>query len=110
MIVEWTNQHGCGGNKDSPHKTNCNIVIQVQLLHLQLCTYVSHLSATLSTTFAGPINTAITTTPPQMMCMTNGTDSDYPSGTSTNSNDVGERNAYIRDGTNTGTQVTPSNT
>lgn len=67
MIVEWTNQHGCGGNKDSPHKTNCNIVIQ-------------------------------------MMCMTNGTDSDYPSGTSTNSNDVGERNAYIRDGTNTGTQ------
>lgn len=29
LIVEWTNQHGCGGNKDSPHKTNCNIVIQM---------------------------------------------------------------------------------
>ena len=31
LIVEWTNQHGCGGNKDSPHKTNCNIVIQVSI-------------------------------------------------------------------------------
>ncbi|XP_072175305.1 protein DD3-3-like [Diadema setosum] len=27
--VEWTNQHGCGGDEDTdPHKLNCNIVIQ----------------------------------------------------------------------------------
>lgn len=27
--VEWTAQHGCGGNeKDDPHKLNCNMVIQ----------------------------------------------------------------------------------
>jgi hypothetical protein len=27
--VEWTNQHGCGGNLlDDPNKLNCNIVIQ----------------------------------------------------------------------------------
>ena len=29
LVLEWNNQHGCGGNKDSPHKTNCNLVIQV---------------------------------------------------------------------------------
>lgn len=29
LIVEWNNQHGCGGNSDSPHKTNCNIVFQM---------------------------------------------------------------------------------
>lgn len=29
LIVEWTNQHGCGGAEDaSPHKLNCDIVIQ----------------------------------------------------------------------------------
>ena len=29
LTVEWTNQHGCGGNENSdPHKTNCQIVIQ----------------------------------------------------------------------------------
>ncbi|KAL5250968.1 hypothetical protein ACHWQZ_G016634 [Mnemiopsis leidyi] len=29
LIVEWTNQHGCGGSEDSsPHKLNCDIVIQ----------------------------------------------------------------------------------
>lgn len=29
LTIEWTNQHGCGGNEDSdPHKLNCNIVIQ----------------------------------------------------------------------------------
>jgi len=29
LIVEWTNQHGCGGNEDTnPHKLNCNVVIQ----------------------------------------------------------------------------------
>ncbi|XP_013392122.1 protein DD3-3 [Lingula anatina] len=29
LTVEWTNQHGCGGNEDDdPHKVNCNIVIQ----------------------------------------------------------------------------------
>ena len=27
--MEWTNQHGCGGDEDSdPHKLNCNIVLQ----------------------------------------------------------------------------------
>lgn len=30
MPIEWTNQHGCGGNDDDdPHKLNCNIVIQM---------------------------------------------------------------------------------
>ena len=29
LVVEWTNQHGCGGDEDSdPHKLNCNIVLQ----------------------------------------------------------------------------------
>ena len=29
MTIEWTNQHGCGGNDDTdPHKVNCNMVIQ----------------------------------------------------------------------------------
>ncbi|XP_022106441.1 protein DD3-3-like isoform X1 [Acanthaster planci] len=29
MTVEWTNQHGCGGDEDTdPHKLNCNIVLQ----------------------------------------------------------------------------------
>ena len=29
LTVEWTNQHGCGGNEDTdPHKLNCNIVLQ----------------------------------------------------------------------------------
>eukprot|EP00116_Pleurobrachia_bachei_P005639 sb/3465901/ len=29
LIVEWTNQHGCGGSEDSsPHKLNCDVVIQ----------------------------------------------------------------------------------
>ena len=29
LEVEWTNQHGCGGNEDSdPHKLNCNMVLQ----------------------------------------------------------------------------------
>ncbi|XP_072025685.1 LOW QUALITY PROTEIN: protein DD3-3-like [Amphiura filiformis] len=29
LVIEWTNQHGCGGNEDSdPHKLNCNMVIQ----------------------------------------------------------------------------------
>eukprot|EP00731_Ephydatia_muelleri_P001859 Em0001g1859a len=32
LTVEWTNQHGCGGNENTdPWKTNCNIVIQVML-------------------------------------------------------------------------------
>ena len=38
LIVEWTNQHGCGGSEDSsPHKLNCDIVIQYmcQVLGLQ---------------------------------------------------------------------------
>ena len=27
--IEWTNQHGCGGNEgNDPHKLNCNIVLQ----------------------------------------------------------------------------------
>lgn len=29
LPIEWTAQHGCGGNeKDDPHKLNCNMVIQ----------------------------------------------------------------------------------
>lgn len=29
LQVEWTNQHGCGGNEDNdPHKLNCNLVLQ----------------------------------------------------------------------------------
>jgi len=29
MTIEWTNQHGCGGQDDTdPHKMNCNMVIQ----------------------------------------------------------------------------------
>ena len=29
LNIEWTNQHGCGGNEDKdPHKMNCNLVIQ----------------------------------------------------------------------------------
>uniref|UniRef100_H2Z107 Uncharacterized protein n=1 Tax=Ciona savignyi TaxID=51511 RepID=H2Z107_CIOSA len=29
LVVEWTNQHGCGGNEDTnPHKLNCNFVLQ----------------------------------------------------------------------------------
>ena len=29
LTVEWTNQHGCGGDEDTdPHKLNCNIVLQ----------------------------------------------------------------------------------
>ena len=29
MTIEWTNQHGCGGDEDTdPHKLNCNIVLQ----------------------------------------------------------------------------------
>jgi len=30
LPIEWTNQHGCGGNDDdNPHKLNCNLVIQM---------------------------------------------------------------------------------
>jgi len=29
LVVEWTNQHGCGGSEgEDPQKANCNIVIQ----------------------------------------------------------------------------------
>jgi len=29
LQIEWTNQHGCGGNEDNDqHKLNCNIVLQ----------------------------------------------------------------------------------
>ena len=29
LTVEWTNQHGCGGNdRNDPHKLNCNLVLQ----------------------------------------------------------------------------------
>ena len=29
LNIEWTNQHGCGGNEDTdPHKVNCNLVVQ----------------------------------------------------------------------------------
>ena len=33
LTVEWTNQHGCGGNEDNdPHKLNCNMVIQYMVM------------------------------------------------------------------------------
>ena len=33
LVIEWTNQHGCGGNEDNdPHKLNCNIVIQYMVI------------------------------------------------------------------------------
>ncbi len=33
LVIEWTNQHGCGGNEDDdPHKLNCNIVIQYMVM------------------------------------------------------------------------------
>lgn len=29
LNIEWTNQHGCGGNEaGDPHKQNCNLVLQ----------------------------------------------------------------------------------
>ena len=29
LNLEWTNQHGCGGDENTdPHKVNCNLVIQ----------------------------------------------------------------------------------
>jgi hypothetical protein len=29
MAIEWTNQHGCGGNEQGdPHKLNCDIILQ----------------------------------------------------------------------------------
>lgn len=29
LEIEWTNQHGCGGNEnEDPHKQNCNLVLQ----------------------------------------------------------------------------------
>jgi len=29
LKIEWTNQHGCGGNEDTdPQKQNCNMVLQ----------------------------------------------------------------------------------
>ncbi|XP_071960524.1 protein DD3-3-like [Antedon mediterranea] len=29
LNIEWTNQHGCGGDEDSdPHKTNCMLIMQ----------------------------------------------------------------------------------
>ena len=29
LTIEWTNQHGCGGDEDrAPHKLNCNLVLQ----------------------------------------------------------------------------------
>jgi len=34
LVVEWTNQHACGGNEqDDPQKVNCNIVIQYMCDH-----------------------------------------------------------------------------
>ena len=33
LTIEWTNQHGCGGNEDNdPHKLNCNMVIQYMVM------------------------------------------------------------------------------
>ena len=33
LVMEWTNQHGCGGNEDTdPHKLNCNLVIQYMFM------------------------------------------------------------------------------
>jgi hypothetical protein len=31
LDLEWTNQHGCGGNEaDDPQTVNCNIILQVR--------------------------------------------------------------------------------
>lgn len=37
LTVEWTNQHGCGGNEQGdPHKLNCDIVLQYMCVpHMQ---------------------------------------------------------------------------
>ena len=40
-----------------------------------------------------------------MMCQTNGTDVSYPQGQGNGQQDRMERNTYLRDGTNTNTQV-----
>ena len=33
LTIEWTNQHGCGGNEDyDPHKLNCQIILQYMCL------------------------------------------------------------------------------
>lgn len=33
LTIEWTNQHGCGGNEDDDaHKLNCNIVLQYMVM------------------------------------------------------------------------------
>lgn len=35
LNIEWTNQHGCGGNEQGdPHKLNCQIVIQYMCHHV----------------------------------------------------------------------------
>jgi len=32
LVIEWTNQHGCGGNEDdNPHKLNCDVIIQYKI-------------------------------------------------------------------------------
>ena len=41
----------------------------------------------------------------QMMCQTNGTDASYPQGQGNGQQDLMERNTYLRDGTDTNTQV-----
>ena len=36
--MEWTNQHGCGGNEDTDaHKLNCNIVMQYMVMDGGVC-------------------------------------------------------------------------
>ena len=43
LTLEWTNQHGCGGNEDTdPHKLNCNIVLQYMVIDYdsELCVCV----------------------------------------------------------------------
>ena len=35
LTIEWTNQHGCGGDENrGPHKLNCNIVLQYMVQDL----------------------------------------------------------------------------
>lgn len=47
LSVEWTNQHGCGGNEQGdPHKLNCNIVLQ----------YMCHIDAADADDTQGPID------------------------------------------------------
>ena len=38
LVVEWTNQHGCGINEpDNPNKLNCQIILQFMCCEKDRC-------------------------------------------------------------------------